>query len=206
MWQSAPRPLKKCVTVRHTQTQLCTTRRGLSFPFLSFPFLSFPFLSFPFPFLSFPFLSFLSSVTHTSAAQRSAHCVTVSVCSRAQPCLKFSVALAPPSAVLRLASSSWSILARTDGVFCHVRLPRRVERSSSQDRLFEAELRGHLLEAAWYGFTGTQWYVLWSYSFITQSSPLFFFPSSSSTCAPSSSRWSSSLSLRGSNRSCRCQG
>ena len=43
-------------------------------------------------------------------------------------------------------------------------------------------MRGHLLEAAWYGFTGTQWYVLWSYSFITLSSPLFFFPSSSSTC------------------------
>ena len=25
---SAPRPLKKCVTIRHTQTQLCTTRTG----------------------------------------------------------------------------------------------------------------------------------------------------------------------------------
>ena len=36
-----------------------------------------------------------------------------------------------------LHSSSRSILARTDGVFRYVRLPRRVERSSSQDRLFE---------------------------------------------------------------------
>ena len=68
----------------------------------------------------------------------------------------FQVALAPPSAVLRLA-------LRTDGVFRYVCLPRRVERSSSQDRLFEAELRGHLIETAWNGFTGTQWYVLWSY-------------------------------------------
>ena len=41
---SAPRPLKKCVTVRHTQTQLCTTRTGTpSFlpSFFSF-FLPFP--------------------------------------------------------------------------------------------------------------------------------------------------------------------
>ena len=67
----------------------------------------------------------------------------------------FQVALAPSSAVLRLASPRppRSNLARTDGVFRYVRLPRRVERSSSQDRLFEAELRGHLIETAWNGIT-----------------------------------------------------
>ena len=87
-----------------------------------------------------------------------------------------------------LPSSSRSNLARTDGVFRYVRLPRRVGRSSSQDRLFEAELRGHLIETAWNGFTGTQWYVLWSY-FLSS----YRFLSSSLLPSP----WSSSLPLRG---------
>ena len=109
---------------------------------------------------------FLLTETHQkqSAAQR-VTCVSQSAHVRAQPCLKFQVGScsAQRGFAPGLSSLSRSILARTDGVFRYVRLPRRVERSSSQDRLFEAELRGHLLEAAWYGFTGTQWYVLWSY-------------------------------------------
>ena len=99
---------------------------------------------------------------------------------RVQPCLKFQVALTPPSAVLRLSSLVlWSVLARTDGVFRYVRLPRRAKRSSSQDQLKEVELRGHLHEAAWYGFTGMQHRLL----------------SSSLLRLPLSSHWSSSLSL-----------
>ena len=48
------------------------------------------------------FPSFLPSVTHTSAAQRSAHCVTVSVClCRAQPCLSFRWFQESHSAALR---------------------------------------------------------------------------------------------------------
>ena len=62
------------------------------------------------------------------------------------------VALAPPSAVFapglpRPLGPTWRV---PDGVFRYVRLPRREERSSSLDGLFEAELRGHLFETAWY--------------------------------------------------------
>ena len=83
--------------------------------------------------------------TGSTARRVSQECLTRVVCSR----FSFRWLLLRPARfctwppfVLR------SILARTDGVFRYVRLPRRVQRSSSQDLLFEAELRVHLLEAA----------------------------------------------------------
>ena len=83
--------------------------------------------------------------TRSTARRVSQECLTRVVCSRFSfrwLLLRPARFCAWPPLVLR------SILARTDGVFRYVRLPRRVERSSSQDLFFEAELRGHLLEAA----------------------------------------------------------
>ena len=81
------------------------------------------------------------------------------------------MALAPPSAVLRLASP------------CPLAPSLRVPTVSSVTYAYLAGWSALLLRTgSSNGFTGTQWYVLWSYSFITLSSPLFFCPSSSSTC------------------------
>ena len=71
------------------------------------------------------FLSFHSDTpqaTRSTARRVSQECRTRVVCGR----FSFRLALAPPCAVLRLASSSSSrsVSARTDGVFRYVRLPR----------------------------------------------------------------------------------
>ena len=64
--QRAPSAKKVCDSQAHTQTQLCTTRTGT-----------------------------LTETHHKQCAAQRVTCVSTSAHVRAQPCLKFSVALAP---------------------------------------------------------------------------------------------------------------